>query len=157
MRRGRHGPKWRGAAAENRSSRLFRKGSGLILRLTARIRGIAACCPATESRFAGQNGRSFARMAAFSARVSFRGRHMGSMSLMHWLIVLAIVLVLFGAGKLPRVMGDFAKGIKAFKSGMKEEDEAAAASSPPAQVTPPAGAAASTASVGVGDRPRDHA
>jgi len=80
---------------------------------------------------------------------------MGSMSLMHWLIVLAIVLVLFGAGKLPRVMGDFAKGIKAFKSGMKEEDEAAAASSPPAQVTPPAGAAASTASVGVGDRPRD--
>ena len=82
---------------------------------------------------------------------------MGSMSLMHWLIVLAIVLVLFGAGKLPRVMGDFATGIKAFKSGMKEEDEAAAASSPPAQVTPPAGAAASTASVGVGDRPRDHA
>jgi len=76
---------------------------------------------------------------------------------MHWLIVLAIVLVLFGAGKLPRVMGDFAKGIKAFKSGMKEEDEAAAASSPPAQVTPPAGAAASTASVGIGDRPRDHA
>ena len=46
---------------------------------------------------------------------------------MHWLVVLAIVLVLFGAGKLPRVMGDFAKGIKAFKSGMKEEDEEAAA------------------------------
>jgi len=65
-----------------------------------------------------------------------------------------LIAVLFGAGKLPRVMGDFAKGIKAFKSGMKEEDEAAAASSPPAQVTPPAGAAASTASVGVGDRPR---
>jgi sec-independent protein translocase protein TatA len=81
---------------------------------------------------------------------------MGSMSLMHWLVVLAIVLVLFGAGKLPRVMADFAQGIKAFKSGMKEEDEAAAAA-PPAQVTPPSGAAASTASVGVGDRPRDHA
>jgi sec-independent protein translocase protein TatA len=83
---------------------------------------------------------------------------MGSMSLMHWLVVLAIVLVLFGAGKLPRVMGDFAKGIKAFKSGMKEEDEAAA-TTPPAQVAPPAGAAASTASAGagVGDRPRDHA
>jgi sec-independent protein translocase protein TatA len=78
---------------------------------------------------------------------------MGSMSLMHWLVVLAIVLVLFGAGKLPRVMGDFAKGIKAFKSGMKEEDEAAA-TTPPAQVTPPAGAAASA---GVGDRSRDHA
>ena len=63
---------------------------------------------------------------------------MGSMSLMHWAIVLAIVLVLFGAGKLPRVMGDFAKGIKAFKAGMKEEDETAEAT-PPAQVPPPAG------------------
>jgi sec-independent protein translocase protein TatA len=63
---------------------------------------------------------------------------MGSMSLMHWLVVLAIILVLFGAGKLPRVMGDFAKGIKAFKAGMKEEDETAEAT-PPAQVSPPAG------------------
>jgi sec-independent protein translocase protein TatA len=69
---------------------------------------------------------------------------MGSMSLMHWLVVLAIVLVLFGAGKLPRVMGDFAKGIKAFKAGMKEEDEPAA-SAPPAQVTPPAAATATPA------------
>jgi sec-independent protein translocase protein TatA len=71
---------------------------------------------------------------------------MGSMSLMHWLVVLAIILVLFGAGKLPRVMGDFAKGIKAFKSGMKEQDEeeAAAAAAPP-QVPPPAGTATSTA------------
>jgi len=51
---------------------------------------------------------------------------MGSFSLMHWMIVLLIVLLLFGAGKLPRVMGDFAKGIKAFKAGMKDEDEAAA-------------------------------
>jgi sec-independent protein translocase protein TatA len=89
------------------------------------------------------------------------------MSLMHWLVVLAIVLLLFGAGKLPRVMGDFAKGIKAFKSGMKEpEDEAAA--TPPPQVPPPAGtatstsgaapagaAAATSAAYGGGDRPRD--
>ena len=60
---------------------------------------------------------------------------MGSFSLMHWMIVLLIVLLLFGAGKLPRVMGDFAKGIKAFKSGMKEEDEAVAP--PPAQQVPP--------------------
>jgi sec-independent protein translocase protein TatA len=94
---------------------------------------------------------------------------MGSMSIMHWLVVLAIVLLLFGAGKLPRVMGDFAKGIKAFKSGMKEpEDETAA--TPPPQVPPPAGtatstsgsgaapagaAAATSAAYGVGDRPRD--
>jgi sec-independent protein translocase protein TatA len=59
---------------------------------------------------------------------------MGSFSLMHWMVVLAIVLLLFGAGKLPRVMGDFAKGIKAFKSGMKEEEETAATTP---QVTPP--------------------
>ena len=64
------------------------------------------------------------------------------MSLVHWLVVLAIVLVLFGAGKLPRVMGDFAKGIKAFKAGMKEEEEPGT-TSPPAQVSPPAGAATS--------------
>lgn len=83
---------------------------------------------------------------------------MGSMSLMHWLVVLAIVLVLFGAGKLPRVMGDFAKGIKAFKAGMKEEDQEAEATAPPAQVQPPVGAAAASASVhAVGERPRDRA
>jgi sec-independent protein translocase protein TatA len=67
---------------------------------------------------------------------------MGSFSLMHWIVVLAIILILFGAGKLPRVMGDFAKGIKAFKAGMKEEDEAEAPASP-AQVSPPAAATAS--------------
>jgi len=46
---------------------------------------------------------------------------MGSFSLMHWIVVVAIIVILFGAGKLPRVMGDFAKGIKTFKAGMKEE------------------------------------
>jgi sec-independent protein translocase protein TatA len=48
---------------------------------------------------------------------------MGSFSTMHWVVVLAIVVLLFGAGKLPRLMGDFAKGIKAFKSGMKDETQ----------------------------------
>ncbi len=46
---------------------------------------------------------------------------MGSLSMTHWLIVLAVVMVLFGAGRLPRVMGDFAKGIKAFRAGMRDE------------------------------------
>ncbi|HEV8032176.1 MAG TPA: twin-arginine translocase TatA/TatE family subunit [Stellaceae bacterium] len=86
---------------------------------------------------------------------------MGSMSLMHWMVVLAIVLVLFGAGKLPRVMGDFAKGIKAFKAGMKEEDEPGAAN-PTAQVAPPSGATTATmgptgATAGIADRPHEHA
>ena len=55
---------------------------------------------------------------------------MGSFSLMHWIVVVAIIVILFGAGKLPRVMGDFAKGIKTFKAGMKEEDETETAASP---------------------------
>lgn len=45
------------------------------------------------------------------------------MSLVHWAIVAIVVFLLFGAGKLPRLMGDVAEGIKAFKKGMKEEDE----------------------------------
>jgi sec-independent protein translocase protein TatA len=38
-------------------------------------------------------------------------------------LVLVIVLIIFGAGKLPKVMGDVAKGVKNFKSGLKDEDE----------------------------------
>ena len=38
-------------------------------------------------------------------------------------LVLVIILILFGAGKIPRVMGDIAKGIKSFKAGMKEGEE----------------------------------
>jgi len=80
---------------------------------------------------------------------------MGSFSLMHWIVVLAIVMILFGAGKLPRVAGDLAKGIKAFKAGMRDEDEPVA--TPSAQVPPPVAAAStvSPATAGV-DRPHDH-
>jgi sec-independent protein translocase protein TatA len=77
---------------------------------------------------------------------------------MHWLVVLAIVLVLFGAGKLPRVMGDFAKGLKAFKAGMKEEDEPVPTVAPPAaQVTSPPPVATAAPAATVADRPREHA
>ncbi len=51
---------------------------------------------------------------------------MGSFSIWHWLIVLAVVLLLFGRGKIPELMGDVAKGIKNFKSGMSDEEENAA-------------------------------
>jgi len=48
---------------------------------------------------------------------------MGAFSIWHWLIVLVVVLVLFGGGgKISRLMGDFGKGLKSFKKGMKEED-----------------------------------
>lgn len=49
------------------------------------------------------------------------------MSIGFWqvVLILAIVLIIFGAGKLPTVMGDLAKGIKTFKAGMRDEmDEA---------------------------------
>ncbi len=39
------------------------------------------------------------------------------------LIIVLVVLFLFGAGRVPRIMEDMAKGIKSFKKGMKEEDE----------------------------------
>ena len=48
---------------------------------------------------------------------------MGGMSIGHLALLFGIVLVVFGAGKLPRVMGDIAKGVKAFKKGMKEGEE----------------------------------
>ena len=49
---------------------------------------------------------------------------MGSFSIWHWLVVLAVVLLLFGGGKVSGLMGDFAKGIKSFKKNMAEEDDA---------------------------------
>ena len=48
---------------------------------------------------------------------------MGSMSIWHWLVVLVIVLLVFGSGKVTNIMGDVAKGIKAFKKGMKDDEE----------------------------------
>ena len=47
---------------------------------------------------------------------------MGSFSIWHWLIVLAVVLLLFGRGKIPELMGDVAKGIKNFRKGMSDEE-----------------------------------
>jgi sec-independent protein translocase protein TatA len=51
---------------------------------------------------------------------------MGSFSIWHWLIVLVVVLLLFGRGKIPELMGDVAKGIKNFKKGMTDDDAASA-------------------------------
>ena len=49
---------------------------------------------------------------------------MGAISIWHWVIVGVIVLLLFGGrGKLSGLMGDAAKGIKAFKEGLKDEDK----------------------------------
>ena len=47
---------------------------------------------------------------------------MGSFSIWHWLIVLVVVLLVFGRGKIPELMGDMAKGIKSFKKGMADDE-----------------------------------
>jgi sec-independent protein translocase protein TatA len=53
------------------------------------------------------------------------------MSLIHWLILAAIVLILFGGrGKISDIMGDVAKGIKSFKKGMSDEEVASPSPSP---------------------------
>ena len=49
---------------------------------------------------------------------------MGSLSIWHWIVVIAVVLLLFGRGKTSDLMGDVAQGIKAFKKGMKDDDTA---------------------------------
>ena len=54
---------------------------------------------------------------------------MGGASIWHWVVVGLVVMLFFGKGKISEMMGDVAKGIKAFKKGMSEEDEAAAAKS----------------------------
>jgi sec-independent protein translocase protein TatA len=48
---------------------------------------------------------------------------MGGLSIWHWLIVGAVVLIVFGGkGKISDIMGDVAKGIKSFKKGLAEEE-----------------------------------
>ena len=51
---------------------------------------------------------------------------MGFGSIWHWVIVLLIVVLLFGSGKISNIMGDVAKGIKAFKKGLSEDENASA-------------------------------
>jgi sec-independent protein translocase protein TatA len=56
---------------------------------------------------------------------------MGTFTIWHWVVVLLVVLVLFGGrGKLSGLMGDAAKGIRAFKEGLKGEETAEAEPEP---------------------------
>ncbi len=67
---------------------------------------------------------------------------MGSFSIWHWLVVLAVVLLLFGSGKISGLMGDVAKGIKSFKQNIKEDEKDASMA---AESAPPAGTIAGPA------------
>lgn len=62
---------------------------------------------------------------------------MGSFSLMHWVIVLIIIVLLFGGGRISSIMGDVAKGIKSFKKGMAEDEEPVQPKRPVAQIEAP--------------------
>ncbi|MGL4810846.1 MAG: twin-arginine translocase TatA/TatE family subunit [Beijerinckiaceae bacterium] len=76
---------------------------------------------------------------------------MGGASIWHWVVVGIVVMLLFGRGKLSELMGDAAKGIKAFKKGMAEDETQAGAADAQANAgtgktidhTPAAGAATS--------------
>jgi sec-independent protein translocase protein TatA len=58
----------------------------------------------------------------------------GGLSPIHWIIIIAVLVLLFGGrGKISSLMGDTAKGIKAFKDGLKGEDHH---DSPPAGAIP---------------------
>jgi len=56
---------------------------------------------------------------------------MGSLSIWHWIVVIAVVLLLFGRNKISDLMGDVAQGIKAFKKGMADDDKPSEAKSEP--------------------------
>ena len=65
---------------------------------------------------------------------------MGSFSLTHWLVVLAVVLIVFGAGRLPKAMGEIARGMRAFRTGMRDDPASATTAeqrveAPPAERT----------------------
>jgi sec-independent protein translocase protein TatA len=87
---------------------------------------------------------------------------MGGLSIWHWIVVIAVVLLLFGRNKISDLMGDVAHGIKAFKKGMSDDDTAKKETpadpkiidhqTPPAP--PQAGAPTSTSSTTAGVQPR---
>ncbi len=56
---------------------------------------------------------------------------LGAGSLWHWIILLLVVVLLFGRGKVSELMGDFAKGIKSFKKGMADDESETAGRAEP--------------------------
>ena len=56
---------------------------------------------------------------------------MGAMSFWHWALVILVVVLLFGRGKISDLMGDVAKGIKSFKKGMADDEPATATTADP--------------------------
>ena len=61
---------------------------------------------------------------------------MGSFSIWHWLIVIILVLLLFGRGRISDMMGDIGKGLKSFKQGLNEDEAAKPAEPRPIENRP---------------------
>jgi len=59
---------------------------------------------------------------------------MGSFSIWHWVLVILVVVLLFGRGKVSDLMGDVAKGIKSFKKGLADDEPATASNSDPKSI-----------------------
>ncbi len=55
---------------------------------------------------------------------------MGGLSIWHWLVVIVVVMLLFGRGKISDLMGDVAKGVKSFKKGLADDDDEATPTKP---------------------------
>lgn len=56
---------------------------------------------------------------------------MDGLSVWHWIVVIIVVLLLFGRGKVSGLMADVAQGIKAFRKGMLEDEKPADAPAKP--------------------------
>ena len=64
---------------------------------------------------------------------------MGSLSIWHWLLVIIVIMLMFGGrGKISDLMGDFAKGINSFKKGLAEDPTATTTTTAPPHQLPPA-------------------
>jgi sec-independent protein translocase protein TatA len=55
---------------------------------------------------------------------------MGFGSPLHWIVLILVVVLLFGGGRVSSLMGDVAKGIKSFKKGLADDDDDVAAARP---------------------------
>ena len=73
---------------------------------------------------------------------------MGSFSIWHWIVVIGVVLLLFGRGKISDLMGDVAQGIKAFKKGMQDDDKVADKTEPMKSIDNNASSTATRSDVG---------
>lgn len=77
---------------------------------------------------------------------------MGSFSIWHWIVVIGVVLLLFGRGKISDLMGDVAQGIKAFKKGMADDEVKPAEKSDPVKTIDSAPAATTSQRSDVGSK-----